>query len=95
MNTATIAMVAPDIFQVSKITHLLRTAHHAREAGKAAYKLADALVADAIASGLTPDQQVVVEDGLILQLVDNFANGNNTVFRPAAVHRFELHQVAE
>ena len=29
-------------------------------------------------------------EGMLLELVDNFADGKNTVFRPAGVKRFEL-----
>lgn len=29
-------------------------------------------------------------DGITLELVDNFAAGKNTVFRPAGVKRFEI-----
>lgn len=29
-------------------------------------------------------------DGMFIELVDNFADGKNTVFRPAGVKRFEM-----
>lgn len=31
--------------------------------------------------------------GIKLELVDNFASGKNTVFRPAGVHRWEIRKV--
>jgi hypothetical protein len=53
---------------------------------KALYAELDALVLELQAGGFRSADL----EGMRLELVDNFAEGKNTVFRPAGVKRFEI-----
>lgn len=56
------------------------------EQRKALYAELDALVLELQAAGFKSADL----EGMRLELVDNFADGKNTVFRPAGVKRFEI-----
>jgi hypothetical protein len=56
------------------------------EERKALYAELDALILELRAEGFTQADH----EGQRLELVDNFAEGRNTVFRPAGVKRFEI-----
>lgn len=53
---------------------------------KALYAELDALVLELQTGGFSSADL----EGMRLELVDNFADGKNTVFRPAGVKRFEI-----
>ena len=56
------------------------------DARKALYEELDNLVLELRAAGFTSTDL----NGMRMELVDNFAEGKNTVFRPAGVKRFEM-----
>lgn len=53
---------------------------------KALYEELDTLVLELQGAGFKQTDL----DGMRIELVDNFADGKNTVFRPAGVKRFEI-----
>lgn len=56
------------------------------EERKALYAELDQLTLELKADGFSD----ATLDGLVIELVDNFADGRNTVFRPAGVKRYEM-----
>lgn len=56
------------------------------ELRKELYAELDRLILEMKADGFTS----ALIDGILLELVDNFTEGTNTVFRPAGVKRFEF-----
>lgn len=56
------------------------------EVRKALYDELDKLTLELQAEGFKHAEL----EGLVVDLVDNFADGRNTVFRPAGVKRFEM-----